>query len=312
MSAATFDIILSYTPDIEIVSVDECFIDYTNVMKLYGDPIDFAFKLKEEIYTKLGFTVNIGVANNKLCAKMASDLEKPNKVHTLFDNEIEEKMYPLEIRSLYGVGKKSAEKLNQLKILTIGDLANADYEHLYKHFKNQAASMIGRTKGIDNSVVITEAEERKGISISMTYEYNLTRLDDALRKLQALVESLCLKLRRESKYAYVVGVKLRDKLFTNYSHQRKLGNATNNTEIIYKMAKELLLEMWNDEPIRLMGVSLTNLSDKPKRQLSLFEVEEEIEKNNELEKVVDRLKFQYGSSVIKKASLAEQQPKRYN
>jgi len=308
MSNATFDIISSYTPDIEIVSVDECYIDYTNVKNLYGDPVEFAYKLKDEIYEKLGFTVNIGVANNKLCAKMASDLEKPNKVHTLFENEVEEKMYILPVRDLYGVGKKTSEKLNNLNIMTIGDLANSTKEYLVKHFKNQTEGMINSAKGICNSKVVTESEERKGISISTTYEYNLLKTDDVIKKLQILCEKVCLRLRREEKYAKVIGVKIKDKYFVNYSHQRKLLNATNNTDIVFKTTKELILELWNEEPIRLMGVSLTNLTSVNNRQISLFEKEEEIEKNDDLEKILDKLKKQYGSSIVKKASLVDKNP----
>ena len=312
MSTAVFEIVSSYTPDIEIVSVDECFIDYTGVYKMYGEPIQFAYKLKDEIYTKLGFTVNIGVANNKLCAKMASDFEKPNKVHALFDNEIVEKMYPLEIRDLYGIGKKSAEKLRELKILTIGDLACTKHEYLYKYFKNQAGCLIDRAKGLDKSQVITESEERKGISNSTTLPYNLTKNDEILFNLQKLVESVCIKLRRENKYGHVVGVKIRDKHFYTYSHQRKLVNATNNTEEVFKVAKELLLEMWNEEPIRLLGVSITNLDDKPKRQMSLFEVEDDIIKNDVLEKTVDNLKYTYGTNIIKRASLVDREMTKKN
>ena len=114
-----------------------------------------------------------------------------------------------------------------------------------------------------------------------------------------------LSLRKSERYAYVVGVTIRDKYFKTYSHQKKLVNATSNTEEIYKAIKELFFELWNEEPIRLLGVSLTNLTGVCKRQLSLFEVEEKVERNNELEKVVDKLKEQYGNKIIKKASLVD-------
>ena len=131
MSNAFFNTIRKYTPDIEIASIDECYIDYTKVKKLYGDPLKFAKKLQKEINEKLKFTINIGIANNKLCAKMASDFEKPNKIHTLFNDEIKEKMWPLDVSELFTVGKKSAEKLKLLKINTIKDLALSDPMRLY-------------------------------------------------------------------------------------------------------------------------------------------------------------------------------------
>jgi len=310
MSNNLFEIISSYTPDIEIVSVDECYIDYTHVKNLYGDEVKFAYKLKDEIYEKLGFTVNIGVANNKLCAKMASDLEKPNRVHTLFEHEVEEKMYPLDIGQLYGIGKKSVEKLHTLNIFTIGDLANANQDMLYKYFKNQTEGMIRHAKGISFSEVQTEEEERKGISISTTYEYNLLKVNDVVKKLQALAEKVALRLRRDGKYARVIGVKIKDKHFVNYSHQRKLLNSTNNTDVIFKVSKELMLELWNEEPIRLMGISLTGLTATNNRQISLFEKEEEVEKSDVLEGALDKLKNQYGSNIIKKASLVDKDVKK--
>lgn len=305
MSHAMFSIISRYTPDIEVLSIDECFIDYTKVWNLYGDPLAFAHSLKDEIYKKLGFTVNVGIANNKLCAKMASDFEKPNRVHTLFQEEVESKLYPLKVEDLYGVGKRTSEKLKELNIHTVKDLANAEEIFLRKYFKNQASLLIWKAKGIDDTPVIASEEESKGISNSTTFSYNLIKEDTICKNLQALVENVCLSLRKSKRYAYVIGVSIKDKYFKTYSHQRKLLNATANAEEIFSVAKELLFEMWNEEPIRLMGVSLSNLTSSCQRQLSLFEVEEQVEKNTELEKVVDKLKEQYGSTIIQKASLID-------
>lgn len=305
MSKAMFQIISKYTPDIEIISIDECFIDYTKVFNLHGDPLSFAYRLKDEIYQTLGFTVNIGIANNKLCAKMASDFEKPNKVHTLWKEEVEEKLYPLPIGELYGVGKKTAQKLVDLNIHTVKDLACSDETFLKKYFKNQALPLIWKARGIDDSEVIATTEESKGISHSTTFSYNLIKEEAIFKNLQALVENVCLSLRRSNRYAYVVGVTIRDKNFKTYSHQKKMYNATSNSEDIFKVAKELFLELWNEEPVRLLGVSLTGLTSTGRRQLSLFEEEEKVEKISELDKVVDKLKEQYGSDIIKKASLVD-------
>ena len=305
MSNAVFNIIRKYTPDLEIISIDECFIDYTKVYNLYGDPIKFAYKLKDEIYATLKFTVNIGIANNKLCAKMASDFEKPNKVHTLFGEEVEQKMYPLPIGELYGIGKSSSFKLIELGIFTIGDLAHTNLSSLKKVFKNQAEVMIEKAKGIDNSSVNTELEERKCISNSTTFSYNLTNLPTIYKYLQALVENVCITLRRDKKYASVVSVTIKDKEFHTYSRQKKLLNETDNTEEIFLEIKNLFLEAWDEEPIRLLGVGLSHLSSNKKRQLSLFEEVETVEKDSELDKVLDKLKSEYGPNIIKKASLVD-------
>lgn len=313
MSQKMFTLIQKYTPDIEIISIDECFIDYTKVATLYGDPIKFAYKIKDEIYETLGFTVNVGVANNKLCAKMASDFTKPNRVHTLFMDEVKEKMFPLDVGDLYGVGKKTTEKLKKLNINTVAELAQTDEKYLYRYFKNQANILLQKANGIDDSEVITIKEERKGISNSVTFSYNLIRIDDILNKLRALTENVCLSLRKEGKYAKVVGVLLRDKTFQNHSHQRKLTTASNNTDEIYAVAKELVMEMWDEEPIRLIGISLNNLSTKSSHQLSLFENVEEREKSSELDHVIDDLKRQYGPKIINKASLTDTNiPKKYD
>lgn len=305
MSNAVFNIIRKYTPDIEILSIDECFIDYTNVYKLYGDPIKFAYKLKDEIYNTLKFTVNIGIANNKLCAKMASDFEKPNKVHTLFENEVETKMHSLPIGELYGIGRSSSAKLIELGINTVGDLAHTNLYILKKVFKNQAEVMIEKANGIDNNPVNMEEEERKCISNSTTFSYNLTNLSTIFKNLQALVENVCITLRKDKKYASVVSVTIKDKEFHTYSRQRKLVNETDNTDEIFAEIKKLFLEAWDEEPIRLLGVGLSHLTTNKKRQLSLFEEVEVVEKDSELDKVLDKLKSQYGANIVKKASLMD-------
>jgi len=302
MSNELFKLIGNYTPDIEKLSVDECFIDYTKIQNLYGDPIKFAYKLKYEIKTKLGFTVNIGIANNKLCAKMASDFLKPDRVHTLFKNEIEKKMYPLPIEELYGVGKSSSNKLKELGIKTIGDLANCNYEYLYKYFKNQTNKIINSAKGIDDSIVISKKSESECISNSTTTSYNLNTLEDIYKFLYPLVEKVSSTLRKNNKYTSLISVTLKDKNFKTYSHQRRLRNATSNTDEIFNISKELVRELWNEEGIRLVGVSLAKFSSSLIHQMSIFDEEGKVEKNNELDKVLDKLKQTYGSNIIKKAS----------
>ena len=305
MSRKMFDLIRSYTPDIEILSIDECFLDYTKVYNLYGDPIKFAYHLKNKIYKTLKFTVNIGIANNKLCAKMASDFKKPNRVHTLFDDEVPSKMFPLDVGDLYGVGKKTTQKLKELNINTIYDLAHSDVNYLYKYFKNQASILIDKANGIDYSEVNSEVVERKGISNSTTFSYNLTKLDDILNKLRVLTENVCISLRKKNKYAKVIGVTIKNKNFITKSHQKKLLNATNNTDEIYSVAKKLIIELWDEEPIRLMGISLNNLTDDSMYQISLFENISKKDNDDKLDKIIDDLKLQYGSNIINKASIKD-------
>ena len=303
MSDSMLDLIRSYSPDIEQMSIDECFLDYTPVKHLYGDEIKFAYKLKKEIYDKLGFTVNIGIGNNKLCAKMASDFSKPYKVHTLFENEVEAKMWPLQVDELFGIGKKTAVKLHNLNINTIYDLAHTDSTYLYKFFKNQAYDMINAANGRGSDVVVSEESTPKGIGNETTLSRNISSKEELEPYLLALSENVAIKLRKQKKYASVVVVTLKDKFFKRMSHQKKLINATNLTAEIYKTACDILDEMDISDGIRLIGVRLDKLSETSSHQVSLFEDLKVREDNNELEKTVDELKEKYGFKVIKKASL---------
>ena len=214
-------------------------------------------------------------------------------------------MYPLPIGELYGIGKSTSAKLIELNIKTVGDLAKTNPEILKSKFKNQAEVIVKKAQGIDDSVVNTEADERKGISHSTTFAYNLRNLNTIYKCLQALVENVCVSLRREKKYASVVSVTIKDREFKTYSRQKKLINETDNTDEIFSEIKKLFNEAWDEEPIRLLGVGVSHLTVDKKRQLSLFEEEESVEKNSELDKVIDKLKSQYGVNIVQKASLID-------
>lgn len=308
-SKAFLNIIKSYTPDIEQFSIDECFIDYTPVKNLYGDPVLFAHKLKDEIYNKLGFTVNIGIGNNKLCAKMASDFEKPNKIHTLFEDEVKNKMYPLKVEELLFVGKKSTEKLKKLGIYTIGELANAKTNELYKYFKNQTYDLINSARGIDDSPVVNQYDESKCISKSFTLERNLCTRNEAYDALKVLADSICTTLRTKNQYGLVVTVILKDRFFKTSSHQKKLTNATNNYNIILNQACFLFDEMWDMEPIRLIGLGISNLTNKTTHQISIFEDIKKIDEDDSIDKILDSIKDKYGNQVINKASFMKKKIK---
>lgn len=309
-SKALFELLSKYTPDIEVASVDECYLDYGKVKKLYGDEQVFAKKIQEEIYNTLGFTVNIGIANSKLCAKMASDFSKPNKIHTLYQHEIKEKMFPLPVDDLFGIGKQTSFKLHQIGIHTISDLAHALPEELYKYFKNSAIKMVEWANGIDNSIVIAEETERKGISNSTTLPHDMNATEEIFPILHAIAENVSLSLRKKNKYTKTIAIIIKDKFFKSYSHQKQLVNPTCSTSEIFEISKELFLEGWKREPIRLIGIRLDNLVDNVAYQVSLFEDFEEKKEKEELDFVVDEIKEKFGDRAIQKASLTENHIKR--
>ena len=300
MSNKLFDLLSKYTPDIQKASIDECYLDYGKVKKLYGDEKEFAYKLKDEIKNTLGFTVNIGIANNMLCAKMASDFLKPDKVHTLYDYEVKEKMYPLPIGDLFGVGKSTREKLQSLGIKTIGDLADFDITVLRRYFKNQAEYLINSARGINNEEVDSSTYIPKGISNELTISKDTNNYNELCVYLRRLSSLLARRVREQNKYANVIAVILKDKNFKRTTHQKKLKNPINTEEEIYSVSSKILKEMLGTEKIRLIGIRLDDLVIKKSYQTSLFE-EENVDQNLEkLEKTIDKVKEKYGEDVIKK------------
>lgn len=301
-----YEYFLTYTPNVERFSVDECFLDMTGTSYLYDDPIKLAHKMKDEIFNKFGYTVNVGVANNKLCAKMASDFEKPNKVHTLFTEEVKDKMWPLPVSELFMVGKKSTVILNNLGIKTIEDLAKTDLEILKRYFKNHAIDMINSANGIDNSKVENTYDESKCVSVTETFSKDIESKTILKRTLLKQSDKVGLAIRKQKKYAKTIAIILKTGEFVVYSKQMKLQNPINVTEDIYKHIVKLLDTTWKGEPLRLIGIRLSDFTDDSAKQISLFDVPSNVN-NDKVQEVVDSIKDKYGSSIIMPASLKEKE-----
>ena len=302
-----YNILCKYTPVIERYSIEECFMDMSGMEMMSGDLVKLAYKIKDEIYQTLGFTVNVGVANSKVCAKMASDFEKPNKVHTLFDNEIKTKMWPLPVDDLFMVGKRSSAKLHELGINTIGDLAKADKNMLNRYFKSMGTMMHEYANGIDDSLVERPIPKNQGIGHSTTLPRDVDNIPDLKKVLRKLSDMVGIRLRAENKYATVISVQLKNNEFFSYGHQKKLVNPISSNEDIYENACELLKSMWKGDPIRLVGIRVTDLTDKTYEQISLFEEAGKIEKRDKVQKAMDEINKKYGSNTIKSAALFNNQ-----
>ncbi len=291
-----------YTPTMQSFSIDEVFLDMSGMNLIYPDPIAAAYEIKDRIYKELGFTVNVGVASNKLCAKMASDFEKPNKVHTLFSNEIESKMWPLPVEDLFTCGKSTSARLRNLGIFTIGELAKYPVEQLVMllgergaiHFHNYA-------NGIDDSPVLQETEDAKGYSAETTVEEDLVDIESINRLLLAQTDVVAARMRADEGKCRCIGVTFRNLDFVNKSHQKKLPEATDVTDIIFETAKQLIRESWHGEPLRLLGLSLSDIERDGFEQMSLFQ-DENKEKRKALDSTLDSIRGKYGNSAVQRAS----------
>lgn len=301
-SEALLAILRSYTPDVEQTSIDEAFLDMTGTERLWGTPLEAANKIREQVYRELGFTVNVGISVNKLLAKMASDFKKPNLVHTLYPEEIPDKMWPLPVSELFFVGKMTADKLNQLGIRTIGDLAHADRQMLRSHLKKQGDAIWQCANGIDASVLSTEEEPSKGIGNSTTLAFDVTDEATARMVLMSLCETVGARLRKEHMKAGGLSVTVRNQEFQNSSHQMVLDNATNITTELYQAACQLFRELWDGGPLRLLGVTAGRLADEEEaRQLELFETAD-YERMERLDKAMDSIRSRFGLDAVKRAS----------
>ncbi len=298
-SRAFMDICRAFAPVVEKYSIDECFLDMSDTERVYPDPVAVAHEIKNTIRDTLGFTVNIGIGENKLCAKMAGDFEKPDKVHTLYRKELAAKMWPLPVGDLFSVGRASAERLMRANIKTIGALAAADPKWLKEYMGEKAGDQLYRyANGIDDAPVLTEPERAKGYSNSITLEEDVVSTAAAHPILLVLADSVTSRMRADGARAYCVAVSIRDNQFRDRSHQRRFATATDITDEVYKTAKQLFSELWDRRtPLRLMGLSLTGITYEGEEQVTLFP-DEQKERARRLDRAVDSIRGRFGSDTL--------------
>lgn len=291
-----------YTPDIEKFSIDEAFLDMTETIHLFGEPLAVADGIRRRVREELGFTVNVGISSNKLLAKMASDFEKPDRTHTLFPAEVPEKMWPLPIRELFLVGGAAQKKLESLGLHTIGELAHSDPELLALHLGGKYARLIhDYANGLDSEPVAERTAMNKGYGNRITLSRDVSDMEEARHVLLSLAETVGARLRADHVLCNQVCVELRDWRFHSSSHQGALHFATDSTSVIYEEACRLLEEFWDRTPVRLIGIRTEKISDHGFVQMSLFETEQD-RKRLEMEKAVDAIRSRFGTDSVKRAS----------
>lgn len=299
-SSRLMKLLASFCPAIEQVSIDECYMDFTEYQYCYESPAVAAAQIKDTVRDTLGFTVNVGISSNKLLAKMASDFEKPDKVHTLFPEEIPAKMWPLPVRELFMVGKSSAAALEKLEIQTIGDLAHMDLKILESHLKSHGRLIWEFANGIDDSPVQTEESQLKGVGNSTTLARNVETSQEAKDVLRGLCRQVSSRLKQYGQLAGMVSTEIRYASFVNVSHQMQLPAVTDNEKALYTYACLLFDELWNGEPIRLLGVRTSKLATEPEPiQMSLFDLPK-TQKEIKADKAAEALRARFGNDVIKK------------
>lgn len=292
-----------YSPVLEQYSVDECFLDMSGMTYIYKDLEKLAYKIKDEVKEKFGYTVNIGIGNNKLCAKMASDFEKPDKVHTLYKDEIVSKLWPLDVGDLFMCGKSTKKELNKFSIYTIGDLAKKDLKFLERHFKSQGKYLYNASRGLDDDKVEVKTSKNQSISVTETLPYNLTDPDKLKEILFRQTEEITRELRSKKLFTKTVAVIFKNSNFVSYSAQATLNKPTNNTKEILKKIYEVFDDNYKEDEIRLIGARLANLTNTKEEQISLFDQEENEEKEDNIQKTIDNINNKFGKSLIKPASL---------
>ncbi len=302
------EVLRRFSPKVEQYSIDEAWVDMTGTERLFGAPRLAAEKMRETIYKELGFTVNVGISTNKLLSKMAGDFEKPNKVHTLFPEEMEEKMWPLPVRDLFLVGSATEKKLHRLGIYTIGDLANTELKTLRSRFGKPGETLWHFANGRNADAVNPIPAGNKGYGNSVTTAEDVISREGGRQVLLSLCETVAARMRKDDKWGSCVAVHFRTADFNHYSHQMQLPGATHITREIFLAACKIFDEGWDGvTPLRQLGVQVTGLSDTPYRQFDFLsgETPQKYEKRLALDETVDALRDKYGETVIRRAKFTK-------
>ena len=310
-SDAFFAILRQYSPAVEPYSVDEAYMDMSGTAHLYGGPVRAADEIRQRIFEELGFTVNVGVGDNKLTAKMASEFEKPYQTHTLFREEIPKKLWPLPVGDLFYVGRATAAKLIRLGIHTVGDLARSEPKWLKGYLGKHGETIWGFANGIDNGEVLDQPEPNKGYGNSATIPFDVTGRETARHVLLSLAETVAARLRADGVRIRVVSVTIRNCFFETHGHQVTCSEPTDITEEIWQYACKAFEESWDGTPIRHLGIHTAGVSGSRMRQLGLFD-EMDYEKKERMDRAVDEIRERFGHDAVMRASFLGSQVDHMN
>lgn len=310
----------SICDEIEQVSIDECYMSFEPIRGRFPSPEAAATYIKDSVYDTFGFTVNVGISDRKVLAKMASDFKKPNLVHTLYVSEIQKKLWPLPIASLHMCGKSSAKLLQKMGIRTIGDLARTDKAVVESWLKSHGGMLWNYANGIDDGQVVKEKPKAKGVGNSTTLANNAETEEEAYTVLKELAVSVSQRLKKHHFLAAQISTEIKYASFRSVSHQRTILTPTAEETEIYQCACQLFNELWDGEPIRLLGIRTTKLQDEEEpTQISLFDLgkyqeqekQEELRREKEeqkqkklasLDDAIAKIKKRYGDNAIHKGA----------
>lgn len=303
ISRGIFKIYQKYSPIIEYYSIDEAFLDLTGCERLFGPAQEIGKKIKAEIYARFGLTCSIGIAKNKILAKMAGELEKPNGLTTLNDEDIQKRIWPLPVKDLFSVGRKTSLKLQSWGMRSIGDIARANPDFLHKQLGVIGKVLSDYANGRDDSPVLFISPDAKGCGHSRTLDYNVGNKQEIRRHIYELSRMISTRLRVAKQKGRTISFRMRYHDFSTRTRKSfTLRNYTDLDSIIYNTSCNIFEELWNGEDIRQLGITVSNLTTCSRyEQLTLFDTQPQ--KEERLALLQDELKLKFGENVLVPASL---------
>ena len=298
------EIYREYTDMVEPFGIDESWLDVTGSKNLFGDGKTIADALRERIRKELDLTISVGVSFNKIFAKLGSDYKKPDATTIIDIGNFKEIVHPLPVTDLFFVGGKTAEKLRNFRIKTIGDLAAVKKEILINALGKQGELIWDYANGLDDDPVKTIYEERdiKSVGNGITFKRDLVGYDDIKTGVMMLSDEVSTRLRKYGLEGYVVSVSIKDPDFNTKQRQKTLQKPTCLSSVITKNVMELILENWNEKkPVRLITITVKNLVAKgSQQQISFFENSNNFDdkKQENLENAMFELRKKYGNKII--------------